>query len=97
MRFRADGLEIHHLTCMVCGALPGTTCIDDDYQELAQVHGSRRVSIEERNRRFTEGWAPPEVEERRRKRLARELARAPLFDPRLGSGAEGCREGLAKG
>ena len=27
--------EVHHLTCMVCGALPGTTCIDSDYQELA--------------------------------------------------------------
>jgi hypothetical protein len=86
MRFCADGFEIHHLTCMVCGALPGTTCIDDDYQELAEVHPSRRLSIQERNRRFGEGWVPPEVAERRRERRAREIARAPLFDPRLGPG-----------
>jgi hypothetical protein len=96
MRFRPDGFEIHHLICMVCGALPGTTCIDDDYQELAEVHPSRRVSIQERNRRFAEGWVPPEVAERRRKRQARELARAPLFDPRLGPGAKAVGKAMRK-
>jgi hypothetical protein len=96
MRFRADGFEIYHLTCMVCGALPGTTCIDDDYQELMEVHPSRRVSIQERNRRFGEGWVPPEVAERRRERHAREIARAPLFDPRLGPGAKAVRKALQR-
>ena len=86
MRVRGDGFETYHLTCMVCGALPGTTCLDEDYQELAWVHPSRRVSIEERNRRFSNGWEPPEIAERRRRRKAEEIMRAPLFDPRLGSG-----------
>jgi hypothetical protein len=94
MRFRADGFEICHLTCMVCGALPGTTCIDDDYEELAEVHPSRRVSIQERNRRFGEGWVPPEVAERLRNRRVREIARAPLFDPRLDPGANVVRKAL---
>jgi len=96
MRFRADGFEIHDLTCMVCGALPGTTCIDDDFQELAEVHPSRRMSIQERNRRFAEGWVPAEVAERRRKRRAGELARAPLFDPQLGSGTKAVAKALRK-
>jgi hypothetical protein len=30
MRVRQDKLETHHLTCMMCGALPDTTCIDED-------------------------------------------------------------------
>lgn len=25
--------ETHHLMCMVCGALPGTTCLDEDMRE----------------------------------------------------------------
>jgi hypothetical protein len=34
MRTRQDQFETYHLTCMVCWALPGMTCIDSDYQEL---------------------------------------------------------------
>jgi hypothetical protein len=96
MRFREDGLETYHLSCMVCGALPGTTCIDDNYQELSEVHPSRRLSIQERNRRSGEAWVPPEVAERSRKRHARETARAPLFDARLGSGAKAVRKALCR-
>jgi hypothetical protein len=96
MRFREDGFEIYHLSCMVCGALPGTTCVDDSYQELADVHPSRRLSIQERNRRSGEGWVPPEVVERHRKRRARETARGPLFDARLGPDTKAVRRaGLA--
>jgi hypothetical protein len=89
MRGERDGeFQTYHLTCPVCGALPGTTCIGDAYQELPEVHPSRRVSIAERNRRWSaDGWEPPELAERDRERLAAERARAPLFDPRLGPGA----------
>jgi hypothetical protein len=59
VRFR-DNLEVHHLMCPVCGALPGTTCIEDD-QEQQRVHPSRRLSIAERNYRSAEGWLPPEL------------------------------------
>ncbi|MGN9846499.1 zinc finger domain-containing protein, partial [Nonomuraea sp. H19] len=34
--------QTHHLTCPVCGALPGTSCISQG-QELAQIHPSRRM------------------------------------------------------
>jgi hypothetical protein len=77
---------------MVCGALPGTTCLDEDYQELAQVHPSRRMSIGERNWRFRQGWEPPELIERRRQRQAEEKARAALFNPRHGPGAKPVRK-----
>lgn len=60
MRDRQDKLETHHLTCMVCGALPDTTCIDED-QARAQIHPSRRMSIAERNWRSGHGWEPPEL------------------------------------
>jgi hypothetical protein len=36
MRFDQGKFETYHLTCMVCGAPPGTTCLDEDYQELPQ-------------------------------------------------------------
>ena len=85
MRDRADQFETHHLPCMVCGALPGITCVDDD-QERAEVHPSRRMSIAERNWRSRNGWEPPELAERRRRRQAEVAARAPLFNPRLGPG-----------
>jgi hypothetical protein len=53
---RSDGgFETYHLTCPVCGALPRTTCIDENYRELEKVHPSRRMSIAERNRRSGEG------------------------------------------
>jgi hypothetical protein len=86
MRSRqGEEFETYHLTCPVCCALPGTSCIDEDYQELARVHPSRRVSITERNqRRDASGWEPPELAARHAR--ARE-ARSPLFDPRLGPGA----------
>ena len=55
------------LTCPVCGALPGTSCIEDD-RELAEIHPSRQISIAERNyRRHASGWEPPELAERRRR------------------------------
>jgi hypothetical protein len=85
MRADRDKCETHHLMCMVCGALPGVSCIDGD-QERSQVHPSRRMSIAERNWRSRQGWEPPELAERRREQRARQVARAPLFDPRLGPG-----------
>ena len=62
MRSRRGGEpETYYLTCPVCGALPGTSCIED-YQELARVHPSRRMSVAERNRRHAAtGWEPPEL------------------------------------
>lgn len=83
MRIRQDKFETHHLTCMVCGALPDTTCIDEEYQELDEVHPSRKMSIAERNWRSRNGWEPPELVERQRKLRAERAARAALFDPRL--------------
>jgi hypothetical protein len=85
MRDRSDKFETYHLTCVVCGALPGTTCIDGD-QERAEVHPSRLISIAERNWRSRNGWEPPELVERRRRRRAEVTERAPLFNPRLGPG-----------
>jgi hypothetical protein len=51
VRAREDGprFETHDLMCMVCGALPGTTCIDEDFADLQQVHPSRQLTIAERN------------------------------------------------
>ncbi len=92
MRVCQGNSETYHLTCMVCGALPGTTCIDSDYKELAQVHPSRRMSIQERNWRFRQGWEPPELVEQRRRRQAKEATRAALFDPRLGPDAKAVRK-----
>lgn len=96
MRVDRDGFEIHHLICPVCGALPGTTCLDNDYQELAQVHPSRRMSIGERNRRFQQGWEPPELVEQRRQRRAAEAAVAALFNPRHGPTAKPVRKALRR-
>ena len=76
MRFDRGKFDTYHLTCMFAGRYPGTTCLDEDYQELAQVHPSRPMSIGERNWRFRQGWEPPERVERRRKRQAEEKARA---------------------
>ena len=96
MRVDQDRFETYHLTCPVCGALPGTTCIDTDYQELTQVHPSRRMSIGERNWRFRQGWEPPELVEQRRKRRAEESARAALFNPRLGPKTKAVRRALRR-
>jgi hypothetical protein len=85
MRVGEQRFETHHLTCMVCGALPGTTCLDGD-QERAEIHPSRRMSIAERNWRSGRGWEPPELVGRHRKQRREEAARAALFDPRLGPG-----------
>jgi hypothetical protein len=84
MRIRLGGeSETYHLTCPVCGALPGTSCIED-YQELERVHPSRRMSVAERNRRHaTSGWEPPELAERR---VRERDAKAPTVPPpRLGT------------
>jgi hypothetical protein len=62
--------ETHHLMCMVCGALPGTTCLDEDLRELELVHPSRRLTIAERNWRTRNGWEPPELAERRERSAA---------------------------
>lgn len=88
MRARQDESETHHLMCMVCGALPGTTCIDSDFQELPQVHPSRRMTISERNWQSRQGWEPPELVEQQRARLKQRAARAALFDPHLGPDAK---------
>jgi hypothetical protein len=68
---------------MVCGALPGTTCIDSNNQELAEIHPSRRMSIAERNWRSRKGLEPPELVKERRQRRKQEARRSALFDPRL--------------
>jgi hypothetical protein len=73
--------ETHHLTCPVCGALPQTTCIDWDYQELKKIHASRRMPVAERNRRSAEGWEPPELAERHRRALEARAAPAPALQP----------------
>ena len=73
--------ETYHLTCPVCWALPGTSCIDEEYHELVTVHPSRRLSVAERNRRRASGWEPPELAERRRREHDAKVARAALFDP----------------
>ena len=54
------------------------------------------MSIGERNWRFRQGWEPPELVERRRKRQAEEKARAALFNPRHGPGAKPVRRALRK-
>ena len=49
MRFGKQKFESSHLTCVVRGAVPGTSCIGDDYWELPQIHPSHQTSIQERN------------------------------------------------
>ncbi len=78
--------------CMVCGALPGTTCIDSDFRELPQVHPSRRIPISERNWRSRQGWQPPELVQQQRTRLKQQAARAALFNARLGPEDEAVRK-----
>jgi hypothetical protein len=34
---QGEDFETYHLTCPVCSALPGTSCIDEEYQELARI------------------------------------------------------------
>lgn len=78
-----NAAETYRLTCPVCGALPGTTCLDEEYQELERVHPSRKMSVAERNRRSADGWMPPELAEREQARREAALARAPLFGAQL--------------
>jgi hypothetical protein len=80
---RGGEFEIYHLTCPVCGALPGTSCLED-YQELERIHPSRRISVAERNRRHAaSGWEPPELTERRLKERGAETASvSPVPGPR---------------
>src|SRR5882724_3311526 len=85
--------ETYHLTCPVCWALPGTSCIDEEYHELVTVHPSRRLSVAERNRRRASGWEPPELAERRRREHDAKVARAALFDPKLGPGVTAALQG----
>jgi hypothetical protein len=74
---RGGESEVYHLTCPVCGTLPGTSCLED-YQELGRIHPSRRISVAERSRRHAaSGWEPPELTERRLKRRDAEPASAP--------------------
>lgn len=80
MRRRNGGeFEVHVLTCPVCGALPGTSCLNEDYQELAAVHPTRRMSVAERNLRTADGWEPPELTERRTRDQRERAPRAPVF------------------
>ena len=82
MRNRQNGkCETYHLTCPVCGALPGTSCLED-YRELERVHPSRRMSVAERNRRHaTSGWEPPELAEQRLRERDADIADAPQPSP----------------
>ena len=83
---RGGGSETYHLTCPVCGALPGTSCLED-YQELERIHPSRRMSVAERNRRHAaSGWEPPELVERRLRERDAEAASAPPPGPGPGPG-----------
>ena len=94
MRDRQGGhFETHHLTCPVRWALPGTSCIDEEYHELVIVHPSRRLSVAERNRRCANGWEPPELAERRRREHDAKVARAALLDPELGPGVTAALQG----
>ena len=88
---RGGATGTYHLTCPVCGALPGTSCLED-YQELEQIHPSRRVSVAERNRRQADsGWEPPELAERRPRERDAEAANTPPPHPgpRARTGAAG--------
>lgn len=96
MRAQHDQFETHHLTCLVCGALPGTACVDRDFQELQAVHESRRMPVSERNWRLAQGWQPPELADERRARKIQNVARAVLFDPRRGSDAHQVRRALRR-
>lgn len=87
MQTGQDKPETYHLTCMVCGALPGTTCIGEGAEELSEVHPSRRLTIAERNWRTLRGWEPPELVEKRRQQRAQESAQAALYNPQLGRSA----------
>ena len=79
---RSGEFETYHLTCPVCGALPGTSCLEY-YQELERVHPSRRMSVAERNRRYAaSGWEPPELVERRLRQRDAEASSAPPPGPR---------------
>ena len=77
--------ETHQLMCMVCGALPGTTCLDEDLRERQLVRPSRRLTIAERNWRTRNGWEPPGLAQRR-ERIRRGHGGYPS-DPGLLSGA----------
>jgi hypothetical protein len=87
MRNRSGGeSETYHLTCPVCGALPGTSCLED-FQELRRIHLPRLMSVAERNRRHAaSGWEPPELVERRLTNRDVEAASTPPLglDPRAG-------------
>lgn len=89
--------ETYHLTCPVCAALPGTSCIDEEYQEMPRIHPSRRMSIAERNRRTATGWEPPELAERRAREHQTKAVRGALFDPRLRSGVTAVLQGRKPG
>jgi hypothetical protein len=91
-----EEFETHHLTCPVCGALPGTACVDSDFHELPEVHPSRRMTISERNWRTQQGWQPPELAKERRKRRRQQTAVSALFDPRLGPDAKAVRKALSR-
>ncbi|GGS75977.1 hypothetical protein GCM10010156_38520 [Planobispora rosea] len=60
MRGRPEA-ERHHLSCPVCGALPGTSCLQEG-AEREKIHPSRRMPIAERNWRSATGWIPPELQ-----------------------------------
>jgi hypothetical protein len=96
MHARQDSYETHHLTCPVCGALPGTACVGPGFAELAEVHPSRRMTVSERNWRLAEGWQPPELADERRERKKQATARAALFNPELGPGAKTVRKALRR-
>ena len=96
MPFRQEEFETHHLTCPVCAALPGTTCVDSGIHELAEVHPSRRMTISERNWRLAQGWQPPELAEERRTRKIEKIARGALFNPGLGPKAQQVRQALRR-
>lgn len=84
--YRGGEFETYHLTCPVCGALPGTSCIEN-HRELERVHPSRRMSVAERNRRHAAtGWGPPELAERHLREQAAEGGSTPL--PGTASGPE---------
>jgi hypothetical protein len=96
MPAKSEESETHHLTCPVCGALPGTTCVDGDFHDRPQVHPSRRMTISERNWRTQQGWQPPELAKEKRRREKQGTALSVLFDPRIRTDTKAVRKALSR-
>jgi hypothetical protein len=75
--------EIYNPTFPACAALPETSGIDYDNEKLSGIQAS--------------GSEPPELAERHVREHEATVARAPLFDLRLGSGFNATLKGCGSG